>query len=101
MRLSKRRWQCDKLIEGKLVHTVQRQGTPLLYVIEAQGAYRPEASRKMADVYHERNSHAQSSLIRSLISRVPAKCGIPIQIFAISTVRNGWRRDCCTTRSTV
>ena len=48
------RWQCDKLIEGKLVHTVQRQGTPLLYVIEAQGAYRPEASRKMADVYHDR-----------------------------------------------
>ena len=47
------RWQCDKLIEGKLVHTVQRLGTPLLYVIEAQGAYRPEASRKMANVYHE------------------------------------------------
>jgi hypothetical protein len=48
------RWQCDKLIEGKLVHTVQRRGTPLLYVIEAQGAYCPEASRKMADVCHER-----------------------------------------------
>jgi hypothetical protein len=56
-------WQYDKLIEGKLVHTVHRQGTPLLYVIEVQGAYRPRASRKMADVYHERKYHAQSSLI--------------------------------------
>ena len=50
--LSKRRWQCHKLIEGEVVHTVQRKGTPLLYIIEPQGPYRPEASMKFADSYH-------------------------------------------------
>ena len=43
------RWQCDKLIEGKLVHIVQRQGTPLLYIIETQGSYRPEVLTKKAN----------------------------------------------------
>ena len=42
------RWQCHKMIEGKLVHTVQRQGTPLLYIFEVQGRYHPEASTKAA-----------------------------------------------------
>ena len=43
------RWQCDKLIEGKLLHTVQRKGIPLLYIIETQGSYRPEVLTKKAN----------------------------------------------------
>jgi len=43
------RWQCHKMIEGKLLHIVQRKGAPLLYVIEAQGPYRPERSTKWAN----------------------------------------------------
>jgi hypothetical protein len=42
------RWQCHKIIEGNVVHTVQRKGTPLLYIIEAQGSYRPDALRRKA-----------------------------------------------------
>ena len=47
--LSKRRWQCHKMVEGKLVQTVQRQGTPLLYIVETQGSYRPEVLTKKAN----------------------------------------------------
>ena len=43
------RWQCHKMMEGKLLHIVQRKGAPLLYVIEAQGPYRPERSTKWAN----------------------------------------------------
>jgi hypothetical protein len=42
------RWQCHKVFDGKLLHIVQRKGTPLLYIIEVQGSYRPEALRKKA-----------------------------------------------------
>jgi hypothetical protein len=43
------RWQCHKMIEGKLIHTVQRKGIPLLYIMEVHGLYRPEVSRMRAD----------------------------------------------------
>jgi hypothetical protein len=43
------RWQCHKAIEGKLLHTVQRKGIPLLYIIETQGSYRPEVLTKKAN----------------------------------------------------
>ena len=36
------------MIEGKLVHTVQRQGTPLLYIFEVQGAVPPGSLTKAA-----------------------------------------------------
>jgi len=42
------RWQCHKVFDGKLLHIVQRKGTPLLYIIEVQGSYRPEALRRRA-----------------------------------------------------
>jgi len=40
------------MVEGKLLHTVERKGVPLLYIIEMQGSYRPEASTKMANAMH-------------------------------------------------
>ena len=59
------RWQCDKLIKGSRCHTVQRQGTPLLYVIKAPAVWRTARKRreKWPMFTTTENSHAQSSLI--------------------------------------
>ena len=42
------RWQCHKVFEGKVIYTVQRQQTPLLFVIEVKGSYRPEVLMRKA-----------------------------------------------------
>lgn len=42
------RWQCHKVFEGKVIYTVQRQQTPLLFVIEVKGSYRPEVLTRKA-----------------------------------------------------
>jgi len=43
------RWNSHQLIDGKVVHTVERKGVPLSYVIAAEGGYHPERSRKPAN----------------------------------------------------
>jgi len=43
------RWRCDRAMEGRVIYTVQRKGTPLLFVFEVQGRHRPEALKKCAD----------------------------------------------------
>jgi hypothetical protein len=44
--LASTRWNCDKALPGKIIHTVTRQGAALLYIIEVH----PDSPQKIGRV---------------------------------------------------